>query len=136
MNLDMPISALMSTKIISVTPVQKLVDVKDAFGSGQFHYNVPVIENGKLKGMVVLTDFMFAIKSEPAGLEENNYSNLQIKDIMRETVVSVAPGTSIREVARLFSGGEVHTIMVTENGELKGIVSPADILRFLIAEQK
>jgi predicted transcriptional regulator len=136
MNLDMPISALMSTKIISVAPTQRLVDVKDAFGSNQFHYNVPVIENGKLKGMVVLTDFMFAIKSEPALREENNYSDLLIKDIMRETVITVAPDSSIREVARLLSGGEVHTIMVVQNGELKGIVSPADILRFLLAEQK
>jgi CBS-domain-containing membrane protein len=132
MNLDMQIAEMMTKNVVSV----KLSDVKELFSDGKFHYNIPVIENDQLKGMVVLTDFMFAIKNEPELREENDYSDLLIKDIMRERVYTVSPSTTVRQVARIFSDGEVHTIMVTEKGQLKGIVSTADIIRWLIREQK
>lgn len=127
---------MMTRNVVSVKPTQKLIDVKDLFREGQFHYNIPVIENNELKGMVVLTDFLFAIGNEPPIREENDYSNLLIKDIMREKVTVVAPSTTVREVARMFSDGELHTLMIAEKGQLKGIVSSADIIRWLIKEQK
>ncbi len=136
MNLDMPIAEMMTKNVVSVKPNQKLTDVKELFSDGKFHYNIPVIENDQLKGMVVLTDFLFAIKNEPELREENDYSDLYIKDIMRERIYSVSPTTTVREVARVFSDGEVHTIMITDKGQLKGIISTADIIRWLITEQK
>lgn len=136
MNLDMPVSEMMTKRIVSVKPTQKLTDVKDLFREGQFHYNIPVIENNELKGMVVLTDFLFAIRNESENRKENDYSDLLIKDIMREKVSVVSPTLSIREVARMFSDGELHTLMISEKGQLKGIVSSADIIRWLIQEQK
>jgi CBS domain-containing protein len=136
MNLDLPISEMMTKNVVSVKPNQKLSDVKDLFLDGQFHYNIPVIENDVLKGMVVLTDFMFAIKQEPAIREEADYSEMLIKDIMRENVTVVTPTATVREVARLFSDGERHSIMVAEKQALKGIVSSADLIRYLISNQK
>lgn len=132
----MPVSQMMTRSVLSVKPGQKLNDVKELFQEGQFHYNIPVIENDELKGMVVLTDFMYAMRNEPELREENDYSDLLIKDIMREKVTVVSPDITVRQAARLFSDGELHTLMVSEGGKLKGIVSPADILRWLIAEQK
>lgn len=136
MKLDMQVADMMTRNVVSVKPGQKLSDVKELFGNGNFHYNIPVIENDQLKGMVVLTDFMFAIKNEPELREENDYSNLSVKDIMRERVYTVTPATTVREVARIFADGEAHTIMVADKGQLKGIVSTADIIRWLIREQK
>jgi CBS-domain-containing membrane protein len=136
MNLDMPVSEMMTRSVVSVKPTQKLADVKDLFHQGRFHYNIPVIENNELKGMVVLTDFLFAIKNEPAIREENDYSDLMIKDIMREKVSVMPPSTTVREVSRMFSDGELHTLMIAEKGQLKGIVSAADIIKWLISEQK
>lgn len=136
MNLDTQITDMMTKNVVSVKPNQKLSDVKELFNNGKFHYNIPVIENDQLKGMVVLTDFMFAIRNEPELRETNDYSDLLIKDIMRERIHTVSPTTTVREVARIFSDGEVHTIMVSEKGQLKGIVSTADIIRWLIREQK
>jgi CBS-domain-containing membrane protein len=136
MNLDLPVSEMMTKSVVSVKPTQKLSDVKDLFRDGQFHYNIPVIENDVLKGMVVLTDFMYAIKQEPVLREEVDYTELAIKDIMREKFTVVPPSTPIRDVARLFSNGEQHTVMIAEKQSLQGIVSAADIIRYLVAGQK
>jgi CBS-domain-containing membrane protein len=135
MNLDIPVSEMMTRKVVSVKPSQKLNDVKDLFRTGQFHYNIPVIEDNKIKGMVVLTDFMFAIQNEAADREEKNYSDLLIKDIMRERVHTRTSTTPVREIAGMFSGGEAHTVMIVDDGQLKGIVSTADIIRYLVTKQ-
>lgn len=135
MKLNTPVAEMMTKNVISVKPSQKLQDVKHLFGEGKFHYNLPVIENDTLKGMVVLTDFMFAIKSAAETPMRVDFSDLSIKDIMRETVKVVTPDTTVGEVARLFSDGEQHTVMVAEQGRLLGIVSSADIIRWLINSQ-
>ena len=132
MKLNTPVSEMMTRKVISVKPSQKLHDVKDLFSEGKFHYNLPVIENDELKGMVELNDFMFAIKN---ATESSDYAGLTIKDIMREKVKVIAPGTAVREVARMFADGEQHSVMVAEGGRLQGIVSSADILRWMINSQ-
>ncbi len=132
MKLNTPVSEMMTRKVVSVMPSQKLNDVKQLFREGAFHYNLPVIENDELKGMVVLTDFMFAMKAAEETATDTDYSVLTIKDIMREKVKTVTPGTTVGEVARLFSDGELHTLMVVEKGRLLGIVSSADIIRWLI----
>lgn len=131
----MPVAEMMTKNVVSVKPNQNLSDVKELFSNEKFHYNIPVIENGELKGMVVLTDFIFAIKNEPELREENDYSDLRVKDVMRERVYTIPPATTVREAARIFSDGEVHTVMVTENNQLQGILSSADILKWLIKTQ-
>jgi acetoin utilization protein AcuB len=135
MKLNTPVADMMTKNVVSVTPSQKLNDVKHLFSEGKFHYNLPVIENDTLKGMVVLTDFMFAIKGAAENPARVDFSGLSIKDIMRETVKVVPPSTTVGEVARLFSDGEQHTVMVSEQGRLLGIVSSADIIRWLINAQ-
>lgn len=132
MNLDAPVSEMMTRHIVSVSPQQRLADLKDLFKEKQFHYNIPVIEADELKGMVVLTDFMFAIKNDTDINRQHGYNDLQVKDIMRERVHTVSPATTVREVAGIFANGEVHTLMITEKQQLLGIVSTADIIRWLI----
>lgn len=136
MNPDAPVSEMMTRHIVSVSPQQRLADLKDLFKEKQFHYNIPVIEGDELKGMVVLTDFMFAIKNDPDINRQHGYSDLQVKDIMRGQVQTVSPATTVREVAGIFSNGEVHTLMVTEQQQLLGIVSTADVIRWMIKEQQ
>lgn len=132
MNLDKPVSELMTKDVLSVTPMQLLADVKELLAAKRFHYNIPVIENNKLKGMVVLTDLMFAINHEPANNEEKDYTGLLIKDIMREKVTVISPNATVREVAGVFANGESHSLMIVDDGSLKGIISSADIIRYLL----
>ncbi len=54
---------------------------------------------------------------------------MKVEDVMTRDVLSVRPGTSLKDVARLLSGAGISGLPVTtEDGELLGVVSEADIL--------
>src|ERR1035437_2545564 len=128
MNLNIPISEIMTKEVVVVTPSQKLLDVKHIFEKKNFHHHIPVTENGKLKGMISLVDFLFAIKQASLDDEEEVYHNLFVKDIMRESPITTHPSSTLKDVSEELAKGEIHAIVITEDGYLKGIVSTADII--------
>ncbi|MCE3259708.1 MAG: inosine 5-monophosphate dehydrogenase [Bacteroidetes bacterium] len=85
--LDIPITHVMTKKITSVQPSQKLIDVKHIFEKKDFHHHIPVIERGELKGMISLVDFLFSIKGATLDDDENVYHHLTVKDIMRSVTI-------------------------------------------------
>lgn len=132
MKLDAPVSTIMTTKVITVNADQKLVDVKHIYEKNPFHHHIPVVEGAKLIGMISLIDFMRAIGS--AGLNDNEsvYQKKKVKDIMTDKPVSVKPTTAIKKIAKDLAKGEVHAFAVTEKGELKGIISYTDVIKYLL----
>jgi len=54
------------------------------------------------------------------------------RDIMTETVVSVAPDMLASEVAHMMEEHGIRRVLVIEEGRLRGLVSRADLLRALV----
>ncbi|MBK7129756.1 MAG: CBS domain-containing protein [Crocinitomicaceae bacterium] len=132
MKLDAPVSGIMTTKVNTVQPDQKLVDIKHLYEKTPFHHHIPVVENKKLVGMVSLVDFMRAIGNAGLNDEEQVYQTLRVKDIMSTKPTTVKADTPIGKVAKSLVKGEVHAFAVTERGALKGIVSYTDIIKYLL----
>ena len=54
---------------------------------------------------------------------------MKARDLMRRRVVSVAPGTTLKEAARLLDSHHISGMpVVTSKGDLVGIISRTDIL--------
>lgn len=53
--LDEPVSALMTAKVVTCTPSQTIADVMEMMTKGRFRH-VPVLEEGRLAGMVSIGD--------------------------------------------------------------------------------
>ena len=132
MNTNLPVSTIMTKHVVSVIPTQKLVDVKHIFEKQEFHHHIPVVDNGKLKGMISLIDFMYAIKNASLNDNEEEYQNLMVKDIMSAHPVSKPSSCSISDVAGELAKGRVHAIVIADDGNIKGIVSTADVLRYFL----
>jgi CBS domain-containing protein len=133
MNTDTSIKNVMTKEVVTVTPLQKLVDVKHIFEKKNFHHHIPVTEKGKLKGMISLVDFLYAIKKASLDDDEEVYHTLTVKDIMRECPVTKPSSATLKEVAGELAKGEVHAILISDEGNLKGIVSTADVIRYFLA---
>ena len=56
------------------------------------------------------------------------------KDVMASPVVTIAPETDVREVARLLAEYRIKRVPVVRDGRIEGIVSRADLLRALASE--
>lgn len=129
MNLDRAISSIMTKAVNSVTPDQKIIDIKHLYEKADFHSHIPVTENDKLVGIVSLINFMRAIHD--ASLDDNElvYNTILVKDIMTKNPVSVSPIDSIRTVTEILSEGNFHSIIITTNGKVEGIVTTTDLLK-------
>lgn len=132
MNLNLPVSILMTKNVECVTPDQKIIDLKHIYEKQKFHHHVPVVENNELVGMVSLIDFMRAVHN--ASLDDNEavYHITYVRDIMSTHPVSVSEKTSIKVVADMLAKGEFNSVVITENKRVIGIVTTADILRHFL----
>ncbi|MCW5878729.1 MAG: CBS domain-containing protein [Anaerolineales bacterium] len=99
-------------------------------------YNVrrlPVLEQGRLVGIVTLGDLREASPSDATSLSifELNYllARLTMQDIMTRDPLTVAPNTRLAEAAKLMLHHKVGGLPVMEDGSLVGIITETDIFR-------
>jgi CBS domain-containing protein len=85
---------------------------------------VPVVEGGRVVGMVTDRDIVVRVIAEG-----RDASSTTIGDIASTDVVAVEPDTDLDEALTLMSTHQVRRLPVTENGELVGIVAQADVAR-------
>jgi CBS domain-containing protein len=127
-----PISSIMTREVVSVAPTQKLVDIKHIYQKRDFHHHIPVVRDDRLVGMVSLVDFMYRIKG--AGLDDNEsvYQSVLVEEIMTPNPYTVPSSATVAEVADVLAKGRYRAIPVVDNDCLVGIVSTADMIKFLL----
>ena len=132
MNLQDPISTIMTSPVICIESHQLLVDLKHIYEKAHFHHHVPVTTDGKLVGMVSLIDFMREVHH--AGLDdtEDVYQHIKVKDIMSVHPVHVDEKASIEDVAKLLSAGKINSVVITNKNKVSGIVTTIDLVKLLV----
>lgn len=128
------ITTIMTKNVVCVSPEQSLLDVKHIYENKKFHHHIPVVEDGKLVGMVSLIDFMYHIAG--AGIKDDNkvYTELRVKDIMTPKPFYLTVDASIEDVSKVLVKGNYHAVPVLENDKIVGIVSTADIIKFFLSK--
>ncbi len=132
MNINIPIAHVMTREVVSVTPSQKLLDVKHIFEKKKFHHHIPVEEKGKLKGIISLTDYLYSIKDASLDDDDEVYQMLLAKDIMRHNPVTMPSSSTLKEIAEELGKGKVHAIIIADDELVKGIVSTTDVIRYFL----
>lgn len=98
---------------------------------------LPVVQNGKLIGIVTDRDLKEATPSKATTLSiyELNYllSKLVVKDVMRSPVITVRVDDPIEQAALLMEEHRVSGLPVLDGGELVGILTITDLMRALVS---
>jgi len=96
---------------------------------------LPVVDKGKLKGIITKHDLLEAAPSPATSLSvhELNYllSKMKVKEIMKKDPVTLTPDTPFEEALRIGQDKKIGSFPVVENGKLVGIATESDIVRFL-----
>jgi len=96
---------------------------------------LPVVDKGKLLGMVTKHDILEASPSPATSLSvhELNYllSKMKVKEIMKKNPVTLTPDTPFEEALKIGQEMKIGSFPVVENGKLVGIATESDIVRFL-----
>jgi CBS domain-containing protein len=125
----MRVAELMQTEIQAVAPETSLSDaamtLADAHISG-----LPVIgRNGSLVGVISTTDILGSEQDRDDQAARSLFETARVRDLMTPQPVTIAPGASIKEAARLLLSADVHRLFVVEDGRLVGVLSTTDIVR-------
>jgi CBS domain-containing protein len=99
---------------------------------------LPVVENGRLVGIVTMGDVREASPSAATSLSiyELNYliSRLSVREIMTHDPIAIAPDTSIEAAARLMLEHKIGGLPVVDGDKVVGIITESDIFRLLVNE--
>ncbi len=98
--------------------------------------HLPVVEDGKLCGMVSDRDLKRAMPSGATTLEAHELryllERLAVSEIMTRTVITTGPMFPVEEAARLMVAEKISALPVTEGGRLVGIVTETDVLDLFV----
>jgi len=70
--------------------------------------------------------------SSPLPTTSRNW--LEVGDIMTEDVTTVCPGSSVVSAAKIMSDKNISCIIVSDNGDLSGIITETDLLKRAVAD--
>jgi len=91
---------------------------------------LPVVENGRLVGIVSERDYVRKVHRHGHPTTE-----IQVASIMSSPVLTVAPNQTIRECMSLFTDRYLRHLPVVDENQLIGLLSIGDIVKAMIAEQ-
>ena len=117
------VNDVMSKKVVAVLPGDTLEEAARLMKEHDVGV-LPVVSGGELKGLV--TDRDIVLQCVAAGKEP---SQVKAYQIMTKDVVSVSPGQTVSEAARLMGKEQIRRLPVLKDGVIDGMISMADIAR-------
>lgn len=135
MNILAPVKSIMSTELITLSPQDKLSEVKEIFEKHNIHH-IPIVRFKSIVGLVSKTDFLFFIRGFQRSEEDQfvNEARLRaytVQDIMTTGLAKLAPTDRINVALDIFLTNRFHAIPIVENDELVGIITTFDIIKAL-----
>ena len=131
-----PISQIMSTNLITITPKDSLYDAERLFKEHHIRH-LPVVEGNKLVGILSYSDLLkisYADVNESDDVESIVYETFTIPQIMAKSLVTVEPDTSIKQAVELLTNQSFHSLPVVENGILQGVLTTTDLLKYFLEQ--
>lgn len=119
---------------VTLKPEDTLDLANDVIALGRIRH-IPVVDDGRLVGIITERDLIGAAASQIFGLKQKNKSALLksvlIKEVMKKRVVTAAPDTPIKDVAHLMAEKKIGCLPVVSAGAVVGLVTTTDILRYV-----
>jgi CBS domain-containing membrane protein len=119
---------------VTLKPDDTLALANDVISLGRIRH-IPVVELGRLVGLITERDLMGAAATHIFGLKQRSKSALLksvlIKDVMKKRVVTVEPETPIKDAAHLMAEKKIGCVPVVSAGALVGLVTTTDVLRYV-----
>lgn len=135
MDIQASVSTIMSSDLKTLSPKDSLMMVKEIFDEHDFHH-IPVIDEGQITGILSKSDFLYFLRGYTNNeidrfIETTKLRAYKVEEIMKTEVVTLGPDDTIKKALDIFEDNKFHCIPIVEEGELKGILTPLDVIKSL-----
>lgn len=118
---------MMTAPVVSVGPEASLAEIARCLAAARIG-GVPVVgAEGRVEGFVSETDLMGALLADWA-------PSTRASDLMTRSIYSVNEFDRTEEVMNLLRQHRIHHLPVLRGGELVGIITPSDVIRYMVEE--
>lgn len=132
MDIRQAVSQLMKKELITVGTEDPLLKVEKVFRENKIHH-LPVLDEGKLVGMLSKSDFLFFKKGfseskKDEELETFRLKSHRVREIMTTGLAKLEPDDRVDVALEVFKENMFHALPVVENGRIVGILTTFDII--------
>jgi CBS-domain-containing membrane protein len=137
-----PVRAIMSENVITVGPDTVMSEVVALIKSNPVHH-IPVVDNGKVLGMVSTTDChmlehhftLFKTQSADA-MNAAIFRSLLAKEVMTAPVATIRATDTVQIAADIFKENLFHALpVVDDHKKIVGIVTPYDLMVYAFGSE-
>lgn len=127
--LNEQVRRIMTKDPIVVSPDDIVKDVSNMMVSKKIQ-QIPVVEDGKLVGLITSYDLWRDLKQSP------NSEERQVREVMNTNVLKIAPKDKVGTAAELFIDRRFKTLPVVNlRNELKGVVTAFDVIKHVFKKE-
>ena len=121
---------VMTTNVVTIPSSTPVLEAERILEFHRFE-RLPVVDRGKLVGLVTKDDLLKASPSPATSLSRGELlyllAKLTVKEIMKKKVVTVSPDTTVEQATAIAQANRVGCLPVVENGRMVGILTTNDI---------
>ena len=120
-----PLSSIMTRDVITAQQNDSLAVARNIFLRNKVHH-LPIVNGSRLVGILTTYD-LFKINGAQKG---RDFEDITINEVMTKHVATLEPSDKIGSAAELFLENLFHAVPIVEEGELKGIVTSFDVIKY------
>ena len=138
---EVKLDQIMLPNLVVLKPTDTMAKADELFKLYPFHH-LPVVDDDMiLMGMISSTDLerashgmsLFKQPNKPAH-NEALYRSLLVQEVMVDAVYQLSRKHTVGDAYTAFKKGRFRAIPVVEDGFLVGIVTPLDLVRYLLGD--
>lgn len=137
MKKNVPVSHIMKTDVATINETTLFSAIRTTLEKSNFQH-LPVVKSNKVIGIISSSDVLRVSYEDAFGGDDKGAKAildhlLSIDYIMTKNVTCINANTSIRDAAETFVQHDFHALPVVDNNQaLIGIVTPTDIIQYLL----
>ncbi len=131
---DQSIKTIMSDKLVTLHPKDKLQRAKDIFKTYDLHH-IPIVVMNKVVGILSKGDILYlesiVTNSFDKFIQDHKFRIDSVEEVMTRDPYCKESSSSIADVLNLMISKRVNAVPITESGELIGLVTSFDFLKLV-----
>ena len=129
---DKKLKEIMKEKLHTISPDERVIHARRMMIDENVA-RLPVIDQGKLVGIISDTEITFALaslkRSISLGRQKHALDELMVKDVMKTPVIWTESGMTVSKAAKVMTKNNVGALPLIDNNKIIGIITRTDLIK-------